>query len=91
MSQKPPKSSPKCPFLLVQQMLKIYNLRTANAMNMKLGTIVYLHETFRLTKDLGVALNGSGGVFGKPLKKNPKMGFLGPFLGSFNSLSKTIT
>ena len=33
--------------------LKIYNLRTTNAMAMKLGTIVYMHETFRLTKNLG--------------------------------------
>ena len=34
---------------------KIYNLRTTNAMKMKLGSIVYLHETFHLTKDLRVA------------------------------------
>ena len=59
---------------------KIFNLRTTNAMNMKLGTIVYLHEAFCLTKDWGMAQRGSGGVAGKPLKKCPKMGFLAPFL-----------
>ena len=80
MSQKPPKISPKCPFLLVRETLEIYNLRTTNARKMKLATIVYLHESFHLTKDLGVAQRGSGGVAGKPLKKCPKMGFLAPFL-----------
>ena len=79
VSQKPPKISPKCPFLLVQEMLKIYNLRTANAIKMKLTRIVYLHEAFHLKKDLGVALNGSGVVAGKPLKKCQKMGFWAPF------------
>ena len=58
---------------------KIFNLRTTNAMKMKLGTIVYLHETFHLTKDLGVAQRGSWGVVGKPLKKCQKMSFLAPF------------
>ena len=48
-------------------------------MKMKLARIVYLHETFHLTEDLGVALNGSGGVAGKPLKKHQKMDFLAPF------------
>ena len=63
-----------------RNIFKIYNLRTTNAMKMKLGTIVKLHETFHLTEDLGVAQKGSGGVAGKPLKKCPKMGFLAPFL-----------
>ena len=48
-------------------------------MKMKLGTIMYVNDTFRLTKDLGVAQRGSGGVAGKPLKKCQKMGFLAPF------------
>ena len=90
MSQKPPKISPKCPFFLLWENLKIYNLRTTNAMKMKLTRIVYLHDTFHLTKNLGVAQRGSGGVDGKPLKETPKMGFLDPFLGSFKNLSKTV-
>ena len=44
------------------KLLKIYNLRTTNAMKMKLGTIVYLREFFHLTKDLGVAPRGFEGV-----------------------------
>ena len=62
-----------------RNIFKIYNLRTTNAMNMKLDTIVKLHETFHLTEGLGVAQKGSGGVAGKPLKKCPKMGFSAPF------------
>ena len=58
---------------------KIFNLRTRNAMEMKLGMIMYHYKIFHLTKDLGVAQRGSGGVAGKPLKKCPKIGFLGPF------------
>ena len=58
---------------------------------MKLTKIVYLYKTFHLTKNLGVAQSSSGGVDGKPLKKIPKMGFLGPFLGSFKNLSETVT
>ena len=52
-----------------QNFLKIFNLRATNAMKMKFGTIVYLHKTFHLTKDLGVALSGLEGVVRKPLKK----------------------
>ena len=62
-----------------RNILKIFNLRTTNAMKMKLGTIMYVNDTFRLTKDLGVAQRGSGGVAGKPLKKCQKMVFLAPF------------
>ena len=91
MSQKPPKSSPKCPFLLVRETLEIYNLRTTNARIMKLARIVYLHESFHLTKDLGVAQEGSGGVAGKPLKKCPKMGFFGSIFRIFKIISKTVT
>ena len=91
MSQKPPKSSPKCPFLLVRETLEIYNLRTTNARNIKLARIVYLHESFHLTKDLGVAQEGSGGVAGKPLKKCPKMGFFGSIFRIFKIISKTVT
>ena len=47
---------------LPQKHLKIYNMTTANAMKMKLGTIVYLHETFRLTKDLSANIRAWQGV-----------------------------
>ena len=63
-----------------RNLLKIYNLRATNAMKMKLGTIVYLHEIFHLTEDLGVAQRVWQGVAKKPLKKALKMGFLAPFL-----------
>ena len=76
---------------LPQKVLKIYNLRTTNAMKMKLDTIVYLHETFHFTKDLGVTLREWQGVAKKPLKKAKKIGFLAPFLGIFRTISKTLT
>ena len=37
-----------------QKHWKIYNLTTANDIKMKLTTIVYLHETFHLAKNLDV-------------------------------------
>ena len=74
-----------------QKHLKIYNLRTTNATKMKLGTIMYLHETFHLTKDLGVALRGVQGRDHKTLKKIPKIGFLGIFHRIFNNISKPET
>ena len=58
---------------------KIYNLRTTNAMKMKLTTVVYLHETFHLTKDSGVAHRAWEGVAKKPLRKSQKIGFLALF------------
>ena len=64
----PPKVAQFMDAPLPQNFLKIFNLRTTNAMKMKLGTIVYLHETFRLTKDLDVAQRGSKGMTGKALK-----------------------
>ena len=67
--EKPPKSNPKSPFLLVRETLKIYKLRTTTAMKMKLGTIVDLHEAFHLTKDLGVTHRAWQDVAEKPLKK----------------------
>ena len=36
---------------LQQKHWEIYNLTTANAIKMKLNTIVYLHETFHLAKE----------------------------------------
>ena len=75
MAQKPPKSSHKSPFLLVRESLKIYNLRTTNAMKMKLGKIVYLHETFCLTEDIGVTFRAWQGMAKKPPKKLQKVGF----------------
>ena len=52
--------------------LKIYNLRTTNAMKMKVGTIVYLYKNFHLTRDLGMLQRGLEGVVGKHLKKKKK-------------------
>ena len=69
MYRKPPKSSPKCPFFHVRETLKIHNLTTTNAMKMKLGTIVYLIETFYLTKDLGRFPNKKTGC-GKTTSEN---------------------
>ena len=60
--EKPPKNSPKCPILLVPETLKINNLTNTNTMKMKLGTIVYLHETFCLTEDLGATFKVWQGV-----------------------------
>ena len=54
-------------------------------MTMKLGTIMDLHQTFYLTKDLSVAPKGSKGVAQKPLKKNPKVGFFGPYVRILNN------
>ena len=73
-----------------RKLLKIYNLRTTNAMKMKLWTIVYLHETFHLTKDLGVTFREWQGVAVKPLKKAPKIGFLALFLGILRTIWKTV-
>ena len=64
-----PKAAQNPPFLLVRETLKIYNLRTTNAMKMKLDTIVDRHETFHLTKDLGVTHRAWQDVAEKPLKK----------------------
>ena len=75
MDQKPPKSSHKSPFFLVPKLLKLHNLRTTNAINMKLGTIVYLYETYHLTKDLGAILRAWQVVAQKPPKKAQKAGF----------------
>ena len=58
IAQKPPKSTQKCYFLLVRETLKIYNLTTTNAILMKLTTIMYLHETYYLAKNLGVTYRG---------------------------------
>ena len=58
-----------------QKHLNIYNLRTTNATKMKLGTSMYLHETFRLTEYLGATFRAWQGVAKKPLKKPEKLGF----------------
>ena len=67
--------------------LKIYNLKTTNAIEMKLTMVVYLHEAFHLTKDLGVTHKVWEGVVEKPLKKSQKIGFLASFL-EFSALHK---
>ena len=64
---------------LPRNFFKIYNLRTTKVMEMKLGTIVHLRETFHLAKDLGVDYRALEGVAKKPLKKRQKTGFLAPF------------
>ena len=91
MAQKPPKSSHKSPFLLVPKTFKLYNLRTIEAMKMKLGTIVYLHKTFHLTKDLGTSFRAWLGVAQKPSKKALKTHFLAQLLGIFISKWKPVT
>ena len=42
---------------------------------MKLGMIVYLHQTFRLTEDIGVTFRAWQGMAKKPPKKPQKVGF----------------
>ena len=42
---------------------------------MKLGTIVYLHETIRLTQDLDATFRAWHRVTKKPPKKPQKVGF----------------
>ena len=76
---------------LPRKHLKFYNLRTTNAIKMNSGRIVYLHKTFDLANDLGVAQRGSEGVAQKPLKKPSKMTFLGPFPRIFKNISKPVT
>ena len=56
---------------------KIYNLKTTNAIEMKLTMVVYLHEAFHFTKDLGVTHKVWEGVVEKPLKKPPENRFFG--------------
>ena len=54
MAEKSRKSAQKWYFLLLGKHLKIHNLATSNAMLIKLTTIMYLHDTFNLTKNSGV-------------------------------------
>ena len=54
MTEKPSRSSPNLYFLLLRKLLKIHTLTTTNAILMKLTTIMYLNETFYLTKNWGV-------------------------------------
>ena len=60
-------------------------------MKIKLITIVYLNETFHLTKDLGVTHRAWERVAGKFLKESQKVDFLTPFLRIFRNISKIIT
>ena len=75
---------------LPRKLLKIYNLRTTNAIKMKVGTIVYLHETFQLTKDLSANFRVWEGVAEKPRKKASKVGFWAYFFRNFKTISKTV-
>ena len=54
LAKKPPISSLKSNFLLLQKHLKIYNLATTNAMLMKLTAIMRPYETFLLEKNWGL-------------------------------------
>lgn len=57
--RKGPKNPKRCHFMDAassQKHLKIFNLTTANALLMKLTTIIYLTKTFNLAKDLGINL-----------------------------------
>ena len=77
-------------FLLLWKPLKIYNLTTANATLMKRTIIMYLYETFHLTKDWSVTHRVYEGVNKKPLKMNQKISFLAQFLGTFNTKLKSV-
>ena len=59
-----------------QKHLKIYNFGTTNVILMKHTTIIYLHETFHLAKNLGVTHKAfeSGQ---KTFEKKPKNQFFG--------------
>ena len=76
---------------LPRKLLRTYNLRTTNAIRIKLGTIVYRHKTLYLAKDLGVIHREWQGVAENPLKKAKKSIFWGPFLGIFNNILKSVT
>ena len=52
--EKPPRSSQKLYFLPLGKHLKVYKLTTGNGIMMKLTRIMYLYETFYLTKNWGV-------------------------------------
>ena len=62
--------------------------RTTNAMKMKLITIVYSHETFHLTKYLGVEQSAWEGLTKKPLKKPPKNRFFRSISWNFQDYIK---
>ena len=68
--KKTPKMTQFMDATLPQKHLEIYNLTVTNAMKMKLTTIVYLHETFHLTKDLGVTHRALDGVVEKSVKES---------------------
>ena len=77
--QKPPKSSQKSYFLLIQDTLKLNNLTTRNAIPMKLTRIVYLRETFHFPKNWGVTHTAKEGVVQKLLKPTTKWSFWANF------------
>ena len=72
MAQKAPKLAQFMAAPSPQKFLKIYNLRSTNAMTMKLDTIVNLYETFHFTKNLGIVPKRSKGVAQKRLKNTKK-------------------
>ena len=53
-AKKPPKRGHFMDAALPWKHLKIYNLRTTNAILMKLTTIMYHHMTFNLAEDWGI-------------------------------------
>ena len=54
LDKKLPKKDHFMDAALPQKHLKTYNLTTNNAIKMELTTIVYLHNTYQLVKNLGV-------------------------------------
>ena len=54
---------------------------------MKLTMIVYLHDTFHLTKDLGVTHRVWEGEVENYLQKSQKFGVFASFLGIFCTIS----
>ena len=52
--EKPPRSSQKLYFLLLQKPLKTHNFTTTNAILMKITTIIYLNDTLYFTRNWGV-------------------------------------
>ena len=89
--EKPPKSSQQSYFLLLRQTLKIHNLRTTNAILMKLTKIMYLHETFHLAKNFDITPRVQVGVVQEALTKSQKISFWTQFWPFLYTWTKTLT
>ena len=89
--EKPPKSSQQSYFLLLRQTLKIHNLRTTNAILMKLTKIMYLHETFHLAKNFDITPRVQVGVVQEALTKSQKKSVFGPNFDHFFTLEQKLS